>query len=37
MARLVYAYIVGVTAGFIMGARYVYDYHIEQREKWYKR
>lgn len=37
MARLVYAYLIGVTAGFMMGTRYVYDYYIEQRETWYKR
>ena len=37
MAKLIYAYLVGVSAGFIMGAKYAYDYHIEQRDSWYKR
>ena len=37
IGKLIYAYLIGITTGFVLGARYVYDYHIEQREKlWSK-
>jgi len=37
MARVIYAYLVGATVGFMVGARYVYDYHIQDKEKlWSK-
>lgn len=31
--KLVYAYSIGITVGFMLGAKYVYDYHVEQKEK----
>ena len=33
MARVIYAYLVGVAAGFMMGAKYAYDYHVEMRDR----
>jgi hypothetical protein len=33
IGKLIYAYLIGITTGFVLGARYVYDYHIEQRDK----
>lgn len=37
MARIIYACLIGVTAGFMMGAQYVYNYHTEQKEQlWSK-
>lgn len=31
--KLVYSYAIGISVGFMLGARYVYDYHTEQRDK----
>jgi hypothetical protein len=33
IAKLIYAYLIGITTGFVLGARYVYDYHTELRDK----
>jgi uncharacterized membrane-anchored protein len=38
ITKLIFSYIIGVAAGFIMGAMYVYNYHEEQEEqRWSKR
>ena len=31
------ATLITFTLGFLFGARYVFDYHIEQRESWTER
>jgi hypothetical protein len=37
IGKLIYAYLIGTTVGFMLGTRYVWDYHIEQKEKlWFK-